>query len=342
MDIRKTLIILINFIMLVVVGTVGYATILGVKLLDGLYMTIISVSTVGYSEIAPMNDAAKIFTILIILWGIGIVGYTFTNLVVMFVDGRIKELWRHRVMDGRISKLKNHIIICGAGRKGEVIIEQFFKENVEFVVIEENEDKYFNLIDKGIMAIHGDATDDDMLEKAQIKTAFGLISSLPTDMDNIMTVLSARQLNKEMYIISSAVDNSAPKKLLKAGANRVISSSLISGNRMAALMLRPTVISFLDLVNNVGDIELELQDVVVNKGSYLYNISLKEAQIPNKTGLTVLAVKIANERDIRFNLNPDRKIMDNDTLLILGTKDQVQSLRELAGDDGHRVFNAIN
>lgn len=341
MDVKKILIILVNFILLILVGTLGYSAFLGVKLLDALYMTVISISTVGYSEIAPMNDVSKVFTIFIILWGLGIVGYTFTNIVVMFVDGRIRELWRHRVMDTKISKLREHIIICGAGRKGEVIIEQFFKENVDFVVIEQNEEKYFKLIDNGVMAIHGDATEDDVLEKAQVKYALGLISSLPTDMDNIMTVLSARQLNKEMYIISSAVDNNSPTKLMKAGANRVISASLISGNRMAALMLRPTVISFLDLVNNVGDVELELQDVIVNKGSYLYNTSLKDAQIPKKTGLTVLAVRIADEQDIRFNLNPDRKIMENDTLLILGTKEQVHNLRELAGDDGHRLFNTL-
>ncbi len=333
---KKLGIILINFFILVIVSTIGYALILKVSILDAIYMTMITISTVGFAEIAPLETGGKIFTIIIILWGVGSVAYTFSTVAVAFISGKIRELWRNKMLDSRIANLKNHCIICGAGNTGQVIIDEFVANGLDFVVIENNSEKYFKLTEQGILCLQGDATDDDILEQAQIKNAKGLIAALAGDMDNIMTVLSARQLNKNINIISKAKDDKAPKKLQKAGANRVIASNQISGRRMAALMLRPDIITFLDLINSVGNRELVVQDIIVKSGSTIENKTLAEAEIPKKTGLTILAIQDKQTKNIRFNMSPEMKLKEGDTLMTLGTNEQASKLRKLAGDDGLR------
>lgn len=334
---KKILSLLIAFITLIVVGTIGYSFLLKISLMDALYMTIITISTVGYGEVAQMTADAKIFSILIIFWGVGIGGYTFTSIVVMLVEGKIKDAWRNKIMENKISNLKDHYILCGAGETGEVIIEQFEKKGVDFVVIEKSESRYQELQSKNILTVLGDCTEEEILEKAEIKNARGLITSLSKDAENIFTVLTAREMNEDLYIISRSIDKNAPSKLKKAGANNTISSNQIGGRRMAALMIRPSVISFLDVITRVGDIELDLEDVLVNKGSYIDGKSLKEIQLPQKVGLNVLGIKKYDSTRMYFNPDPDEPFEEGDTLLVLGTGDQVNELRKLANDKEDRL-----
>lgn len=321
---------------LILTGTIGYKYLLDLNFVDALYMTVITISTVGYAEVGIMDTEAKFFSIFIIFLSLGTVGYLFTSIVSSFLEGDLRKAWRRRKMESKIEDLKDHYILCGAGETGRNAIKQFQRSRVPFVVIESDENKVSDLVEQKIFAIHGDATLEDTLDRARIKYAKGLIAALKKDADNVYTVLTAREMNRDLYIVSRAVEKNASEKLKRAGANNTISPNEIGGSRMAALMLRPTVISFLDIVTHAGDVILDLEDVVVSKDAQIVNQTLKEIRIPEKTGLIVLAIKKNNTQDLVFNPSSDERLNMGDTLIVLGREDQVIKLRELAKDSGSR------
>jgi voltage-gated potassium channel len=336
-EFNRIFIILAMFVILLAVGAIGYSFLLDVSLVDGLYMTIITISTVGYGEVGIMNDEAKFFTMAVIFLGVGTAGYTFTSIVVALIEGGIKDIWRNRKMERKIASLSNHYILCGVGETGEVVVEQFINKGYPFVVIEHNEEVANQLMKRNILTIVGDATEENVLKQANISKAKGLISALSRDVDNVYTVLSARQLNSGLYIISRAIDKSAPSKLRKAGANNTISTNEIGGRRMATLMMRPSVISFLDVITHVGDREYDLEDVIVRRGSSMNSQTLKELRIPELIGLIVLAIRKHGEKEIQFNPHSETLIEMGDILMVLGTLAQVNELRKIAHDDGERL-----
>lgn len=331
--------VIVLLISLVLTGTIGYKFLLDLSFVDALYMTVITISTVGYAEMGVMDTEAKIFSILIIFVSLGTVGYLFTSIVSSFLEGDLRTAWRRRKMESNITKLKDHYIICGAGETGYNAIKQFKRSNVNFLVIDKDENRVNELIEDNIYSIHGDATQDYILEKAQIKYAKGLISSLSSDAENAYTVLTARQMNKDLYIVSRAINKQAAGKLKKAGANNTISPNEIGGTRMASLMLRPNVISFLDIVTRAGDVILDLEDVIIFESSSLIDNSLKEAKIPEKTGLIVLAIKKANMENLFLNPSSDEVLKEGDTMIVLGREDQVDQLKKIANDTGVRNLN---
>jgi len=317
-------------------GTIGYMYLLNVPVIDALYMTVITISTVGYTEVGEMTPSAQLFSIVIIFLGLGTVGYGVTSAVGIFFEGTFREKWRKNKMNNKIEAMKNHYILCGAGETGQSVIQYFLKSDVPFVVIEEREDRYEELIERGIPAIHGDATQEEILRKAHIETAKGFISSLPEDAANVFTVLTARQMNENLYIVSRAIESSTRGKLKKAGANNTISPNEIGGTRMAAVMLRPTVISFLDIITRAGDVVLDLEDVVIGKNSELAGKILKEAKIPERTGLVVLAMRKKGEKDLLLNPGFEQKLEIGDAMIVLGKEEQVKYLRKIADDCGER------
>lgn len=334
----------LNFVVMLLVsliltGTIGYKFLLDLSLVDALYMTVITISTVGYAEVGVMDTEAKMFSIILIFISLGTVGYLFTSIVSSLLEGDIRKAWRRRIVESRIIKLKDHYIICGAGETGYNAIKQFKKSNVPFIVIDKEEHKIHDLIEENVYAIHGDATQDYILEKARIGYAKGLISSLSTDAENVYTVLTARQMNKNLYIVSRAINKHAGEKLKKAGANNTISPNEIGGTRMASLMLRPNVISFLDIVTRAGDVILDLEDVVIFKDSTLIERTLKEAKIPEKTGLIVLAIKKQGIEKLSLNPSSDEVLKEGDTMIVLGKEDQVNELKKIANDTGERDLN---
>ncbi|HZK09921.1 MAG TPA: potassium channel family protein, partial [Clostridia bacterium] len=226
---------------------------------------VITISTVGYAEVALMDNEAKIFSIFLIFVSLGTVGYLFSSIVSSLLEGDLRLAWRKKRMEKDIVRLKDHYIICGAGETGINAIKQFQKSDIDFIVIEKNEEKIEALVEDDIFVIQGDSTDEAILEKARITFAKGLISTLPNDADNVYTVLTARSKNSELYIVSRAIEKNADQKLKRAGANNTISPNEIGGNRMAALILRPTVISFLDIMTHVGEVVLDLENVTVEK-----------------------------------------------------------------------------
>lgn len=329
---RKIKFILYVFSLLLIIGTVGYMILLDVDIVDALYMTVITVSTVGFGEVGTTSNSSEIFSVIMIFLGVGIVGYAFTTLVAMFVEGKVSDLWKGSKMDRKISALSDHYIICGSGELAEVIIKKFIDENLDFVVITDKREDLDDYSHHNILVVEGQSTEESVLLHAGIEKAKGLVATMETEVDNIVTVLTARNLNNKIYIISNAITKSGNEKLLKVGANKTLSAIEISGNRMASLMIKPNIISFLDVVTRVGDVELDLEEVIVKKGSYLENKTLIEAQIPRKTGLTVLAIKKIEDEKMLFNPPIDYTFKIGDVLIILGREEQVDKLRNL-GDE---------
>lgn len=329
---RKIKFILYAFSLLLIIGTVGYMILLDVDFVDALYMTVITVSTVGFGEVGTTSNSSEIFSVIMIFLGVGIVGYAFTTLVAMFVEGKVSDLWKGSKMERKISALSDHYIICGSGELAEVIIKKFIDENLDFVVITDKREDLDDYSHHNILVVEGQSTEESVLLHAGIEKAKGLVATMETEVDNIVTVLTARNLNNKIYIISNAITKSGNEKLLKVGANKTLSAIEISGNRMASLMIKPNIISFLDVVTRVGDVELDLEEVIVKKGSYLENKTLIEAEIPRKTGLTVLAIKKIEDEKMLFNPPIDYTFKIGDVLIILGREEQVDKLRNL-GDE---------
>lgn len=331
--------ILICLFTLISISTVGYQYLLDISFTDALYMTIITISTVGYKEVVDLTPFAKVFSIFVIFGGIGIVGYTFSTLELIILESNFKSVWRNKAMKKKIGQMENHIIIAGGSESSEVMFKRFYRSQKDFVVIEKDKEKYEGFIEKEVPAILGDATSEESLAEAGIERAFGFISTLHTDADNIVAVLTARYMNPKLYIVSRAIEKNSREKLMKAGADNTVSSNEIGGNRMASLVLRPTIISFLDTITRAGDVELDLEDVVLGEASSMCGQSLKQVRIPQKIGLTVLATKKAGAEKILFNPNPDEDLKAGDALIVLGTPEQIAQLRSLANDDGRRIVH---
>ena len=331
-DKRKLKFIFVVFALLLVFGTLGYMILLKVNLVDALYMTVITISTVGFGEVGTTSAFSELFSVLMIFLGVGVVGYAFTTVVAMLVEGRLVDLWKGSKMDKKISALDEHYIICGSGELADVIIDKFIKENLDFLVITDDRADLDDYSHHNILVIEGHATEEEVLEKAGITKAKGLIAALSSEVDNIVTVLTARNLNKDIYIIANSTSQSGSQKLMKVGANKTMSAVEISGKRIASLMIKPNIISFLDVVTKVGDVEMDLEEVIVKKGSYLENKDLIAAQIPNKTGLIVLAIKRNKDKKMLFNPPGNYIFETNDVLIVLGREEQVEKLRNL-GDE---------
>lgn len=329
---RKLKFIFLAFALLLITGVIGYMILLKVDFIDALYMTVITISTVGFGEVGTTSNLSEIFSIFMIFLGVGIVGYAFTTVVAMFVEGKVSDLWKGSKMDKKIAALNNHYIICGSGELAEVIIKKFINEKLDFVVISDRREDLEDFSHHDILVVEGQSTEESVLEHAGIERAKGLIATLDSEVDNIVTVLTARNLNKNIYIISNALTKSGSEKLLKVGADKTLSAVEISGKRMASLMIKPNIISFLDVVTKIGDLELDLEEVLVKRGSYLENKSLIEAQIPKKTGLIVLAIKKIEDGKMIFNPPIDYTFKIGDVLIVLGRDDQVDSLKNL-GDE---------
>lgn len=331
---KKLRFIIIAFVLLLTLGVVGYIYLLDVEFIDALYMTVITISTVGFGEVGTSSNESEIFTVILIFLGVGVVGYAFTTIVAMFVEGKLVDIWKGSKMERKISSLSNHYIICGSGEMAKVIIDKFVEESLDFVVITNKHKDLDEYSHDNILVIEGQSTEESVLEHAGIDKAKGLIATLDAEVDNIVTVLTARNLNSEIYIIANALSKSGSNKLMKVGANKTLSAIEISGNRMASLMIKPNIISFLDVVTRIGDVELDLEEVIIKSGSYLENTSLLDAQIPNKTGLIVLAIKKHEDKQMIFNPSIDYTFKTGDVLIVLGKEDQVKKLRDLG--DGEK------
>ena len=297
--------------------------------LDALYMTIITISTIGYHEVRPLNDAGKVFNIFIIISSITITTFAITRLTRYVIDGEINLYFKNRRLMTSLNQLEDHVILCGYGRNGRQAAETLLQHKVKFVVVEVDDHRIAdeNQLGKNIIYLKGDATEDETLLKAGIKKAKALITALPEDADNVFIVLSACALNSKINIISRASHASSVAKLKKAGASHVILPDNIGGTHMATLVTKPDIIEFIDyLSGEEGEgIHLEALDYQKLPGD-LKDTTLKQVMDWRKTGVNCLGVKNAEGK---FVINPPENtlITKGMKVIVLGTKEQIESMK---------------
>ena len=307
----------------VVFGTGGYYFLEGWSLTDSLYMTIITMTTVGYGETYPLNQDGRMFTVILIVMSVGIVGYVFSTITSFIVSGEIREAIRGRRMDKHIEHLKDHIILCGLGGIGQHIAEDFLRTGTDFVIVEQDEERLDEFTDQdGLLYLKEDAAQDETLLAAGIKRARGLVTTLGEDKDNVFVTLCARSLNPNLYIVARLVEEQNEVHLRKAGANRIVSPDAIGGTRMASIVLRPSVVEFWDEMARVTGETLRLEEIVVEDYPMLANHTLGEVNVRKRTGALVLAIK-SKAFGYQFNPGAGTMLQAEDVLIVVGTSAQV-------------------
>lgn len=325
-SLRRLLWGLFAFIIIVVIGTIGYEVIEGWSLLDSVYMTITTITTVGFGEVHPLSDAGRIFSIFLIIGGVGGALYILTTLMGYILEGQFGITMGRRRMKTKIAKLKKHFILCGYGRVGQEIALTFSEEGVPFVIISNDEEHVAKAEKEGYLAIFGDATRDDALKEAGIKQARGLVAAVGSDTDNTFITLSAREARPDLFIEARSSSPESEGKLRRAGADRVISPHTIGGRRMAMLALRPAVVDFIDTVTYGPGRELQLENVDVAGGSSLIGKTMEQAR--SQVDITVLAMR-KKSGELIANPPGEEIIEDGDRLIVIGTKQRLSALERI-------------
>lgn len=307
-------------------GVVGYVLIEGWSFSDAFFMTIISLTTVGYGEVHHLSPAGRYFTAGLLLLGVGAVFYASASVAEAMFEGRVRQILGRRKRVRDIRSLEGHHIVCGYGRIGFIICRELSRESLPFVIIEKDPEKAARLNEQGFLVIVGDATSDSVLAEAGITRAKTLICTLPTDAENVFATLSARGLNSSVFIVSRAARESSIPKIEAAGANRVISPYTMGGMRMVETILRPKLAGFLDEVAGFSTADLDLEEVTVPESSDLAGRPLRESRLSQETGVYLIAARRKGGR-MDFNPGPDYRIEPGDRLYAIGRSEQVASLR---------------
>ena len=325
---RRLLTVALLLLGLWILGVTGYVIIEGWDVLDAIYMTTISLTTVGYNEVHPLSPAGRIFTVLLIAMGVGLFFYAFRVLAGAIIEGHLKGLLGKRKMQKTISNLKQHFIICGYGRIGMSICRVLKERQYPLVVIENDPSIIQEIEINNLLYVTGNATHDEILIQAGVERAKGIICVLSTDSDNVYITLTARSLNPGLLIVARADDAHAENKMIQAGANRVISPYEIGARRMALAVLQPTVTEFLDLAVHSSAFDLSIEQVEIDSKSSLDGVSLVDAALRQKLGVTVLAVQ-QSSGEMTLTLPPDYIIRGGDIVVALGSREGLNALREL-------------
>ena len=324
--IYKTLFLVFIILLL---GVVGYMFLSNYTFVDALYMTVITITTVGFGEVKPFTPEEKIFTVFLILTSITVFGYAVSIFSEYLVSGRLFEQFKHRKVEKQIKSLKGHTIVCGFGRNGKQSILKLNNYNKKVVVVEKDKEMISELESENVLNIQGDATLDETLLRAGIKTAANLITALPSDADNLFVVLTANQLNNKCKIISRASNESSYSKLKIAGASNVIMPDKLGGDHMASLVATPDVIEFVDRLTIEGEATANLEEIAVDDLPKKYiNKTILDLDLRRETGCTVIGVRNL-DRDYIINPEAETKLIKGSSLIVLGRPEQIVKLREL-------------
>ncbi len=330
MDIIKALIKPILIVtVFVILASIGYIVLEGFPPLDALYMTVISITTVGYGEVRHLSELGRVYTMGVIIVGFVLAGYTVSTISEKFIEGIVTFDRRRKKMIKLISDLTDHYIICGYGRIGRVIVEELAKHNKEIVIIENSKEFYDELITSNKLFLVGDATDDEILIEAGIEKARGLIAALPKDSDNLFVTLTAKQLNRDLFIIARANNEKSERKLIRAGADKVFSPYTIGARRMVSAILKPNVLDFLDFTLHhtaVDSDNIAIEEVTLKDDSQLVNKTLAESGIRKNYDAIVVAVK---DKDGKMIFNPrfDYVLQPFDTLILIARQHNFNKLK---------------
>lgn len=318
-----------TFIVLILVGTSGYHWLEGMTLIDALYMTIITISTVGFGEVRALSPLGRIFTMALIVGGGGLAAFSISVAADYFMSGEWRVYWESRRRFRMLSQLKDHVIVCGFGRMGRQVAEELAAENVAFIVIDIDEDRIDHAFKRGYLTILGNAADESLLTKVNIQYARAMVAAANSDAENVFITLTARSLNPNIYIIARVNYEDSEQKLISAGANRTMMPYHISGKRIVTMLVRPSVADFLDEVVHAGGLELFLEEVHIEAGSELAGKTIYEAQVRSQIGVTVLACR-TQKGVFDTRIGPDTTLQPGGLLIALGTRTQLQELINLA------------
>jgi voltage-gated potassium channel len=311
-------------------GTIGYVLIDNYSWFDAFYMTIITVATVGYGEVAPLSHIGKLFTAFLIITSFGTFAYAVSSITKFVIDGEFNEFFKNRKLNATIDKISDHVIICGYGRNGRQAAQVLKKHNKRFVVIENSATLTSTLNHKfSELVITGDSTQDEVLLKAGILKAKALITTLPVDADNLFIVLTARNLNKNLTIISRASEDNSDKKLKIAGANNVIMPDKVGGAHMASLVMKPDVMEFIDHITAEAGDNISLEEISFDRiPDELKNKTLKDLEIRNRSGANIIGYKTVQGQYI-INPSADTLVIPDSKLFVLGTSEQIAALKKI-------------
>ncbi len=315
-------------ILVLITGVAGYYFIQDYTFIDAFFMTIITIATVGYREVKELDDAGKIFTSFLIIFSIGTFAYAISVITRYVIEGEFQLFFKHYKVNKDIQKLKNHVVVCGYGRNGRQACQQLASGNESFVVIENNPVIIESMRNESnLLFVEGDATQDEILAEAGMERAKALITALPSDASNVFVVLTAREMNPSLKIISRASDDASEHKLKRAGADNVIMPDKIGGTHMAALVTKPDVLEFIDHIT--GRINIRLEEILFSSlPESMKNKSIRELEIRNKTGANIIGYKTANGEYV-INPPPDTVMMQDAKLFVLGTQEQVMRFKDI-------------
>lgn len=310
-------------------GTFVYKHILHLGWVDALYFTVVTIATVGYGDIQPLDQSARLFTIVFILGGLGAASYSISIMMVAIIEGEVRGELKHLRMIKEIEKLKNHVILCGFGRIGAELAASFMAESVPCVVIEQDDAALAQGESLGYLMLKGDATTDEALRIAGIERAKSVVPALASDADNLFIVISARQLNPKLTIIARATDESTAVKMTKAGADRIVRPLHIGANHFAQAVLRPTVLDFIQVSGRRRQAEFQIEEVLVSPGAAIVGRTLAEISLRREIAAILIGIKRA-QGDLVFNPSAETLIQAGDTMVAIGGEEDMNKLRTLA------------
>lgn len=311
--------------LVLVAGTIGYL-LLGFGLLDAVFQTVVTVTTVGFNPPHALDTAGKAFTIILILVGVGTALYTFSAVLEVLIEGHMRDLVRRRKMERDVDRMSGHVIVCGWGRVGREVARFLTSADRDVVVIDRDLER---LQEVPHAVVHGDVTDDETLHRAGIARAATLVAALDTDADNLYVTVAAKSMRADLQIIARARNESSEPKLLRAGADRVVNPQRLGGDRMASFVTQPHVVEFVDIVMHDGTLEFRLEELTVSAASSLSGSTLREAQLRERTGALVLAIRRPDGAFLT-NPSPEDVITAGDVLISVGTAEQLDMLARCA------------
>ena len=326
---KQTLIAIALSLVLIGLGCLGYMLIEQWSFMDALYMTIITLATVGYSEVQTVSTEGRIFTVIYIMLGVGFFLYVAGNIIQFLVEGRIRLVLGRHKLDAQISKLNDHYIICGYGRIGRVLARFLIEKYVNVVVIERKESRMAKMNEDGVLYILGEATDEKTLARAGIQRAKGLVTAVATDADNVFLVLIAKQINPELFVVARATQNTAKKTLLAAGADKVISPYDLGARRMAHAILRPTVIKFLEMAFADDKTDIQVEEIRMSSHSQLLGKPLRNSGIRQDLDLIIVVIRKQDGRMV-FNPKADTELEQGDVMVVVGSARSIKQLERIA------------